>query len=78
MYERTDLESLWIPDTFASNSKDERLTSDTEYQETVLLQMVNDKNCVIEYWSKLNAKLSCPLDFRYYPFGKKAIKNLTM
>ena len=71
LYEQSDLENLWIPDTFASNAKDERLTSDTDNQETVFLSMVNDKKCVIEYWSKLNAKLSCSLNFRYYPFGKE-------
>ena len=70
LYEPSDLQSLWLPDTFASNSMDERLSSDTDSQESVSLSMLNEKKCVIEYWSKLNAKLSCSLNFRYYPFGR--------
>ena len=70
-YDKDDLEKLWLPDSFASNAKDERLTSDTEVLEMVELSMVTDNKCVIEYWSKLKAKLSCSLNFQYYPFDKQ-------
>lgn len=33
--------------------------------------MIAEKKCVVEYQSKLNARLTCLLNFQFYPFDEQ-------
>ena len=62
-----ELLQIWLPDTFITNAKEEAFSSDVESLEALKLVMFNSTNCVLDYVIKMNARISCQLNYRFYP-----------
>lgn len=62
-----ELLQIWLPDTFILNAKEEAFSSEVENLEALNLVMINKTHCMLDYLLKLNARISCQLNYRFYP-----------
>lgn len=75
--DQKELLQIWLPDTFITNAKDESFSSSVDNLESLKLVMVDETHCMLDYTLKMNARISCQLNYRYYPLDVQYC-NLTM
>lgn len=66
----TDVNKLWLPDTFFSNSIDEHRKS--LLKENILIRI--KPNGKILYSTRIILEVLCPMDFKLFPFDKQQCK----
>ena len=63
----TETDSIWTPDTFISNSKKTEVVADIKPNVLVRIYPNGD----VYYSTRLSTLLTCPMDFKYYPFDNQ-------
>jgi hypothetical protein len=67
LYHQHELLQIWLPDTFILNAKEEAFSSEVEGLEALKLVMTNQTHCMLDYMVKMTARISCQLNYRFYP-----------